>query len=61
MAEGEVIPTKRTKTARCYDSGIAKDRSTRTFCQKCQKPVCNDLKYAVCLGCYNKYVTESKE
>ncbi|KAL4719837.1 hypothetical protein ACJJTC_005773 [Scirpophaga incertulas] len=61
MPEDEVIPKKRTKTARCYDCGRAKDRSTRTFCQKCQKPVCNDHKYAVCLSCYNKYVTEPKE
>ncbi|CAG4942305.1 unnamed protein product [Parnassius apollo] len=61
VPEDEVIPKKRTKTARCYDCGRAKDRSSRTFCQKCQKPVCNDHKYPVCLGCYNKYVTEPKE
>lgn len=52
------IPRKRTKTARCHDCGRAKDRSTRTACHKCNKPVCNDHKYSVCIQCYNQSVND---
>lgn len=37
---------------RCYDCGRMRDRTTRKWCEKCQKWMCNEHLKNVCKNCY---------
>lgn len=45
------IPKKKTKYARCHLCDRSKDRKTKIYCVKCEKPICIDHRIDMCKSC----------